>query len=119
MEHCQENFLSHRRMRDWREIYSQLHGLVSELGLRPTRFLPVTDEIHRALLAGLLGNIGFKSEEGDQYLGARGIKFSIFPGSVLKKAKPKWDPWQQRLDRDHQLYWTLCGKKSSRNGWKK
>ena len=90
MEHCQENFLSHRRMRDWREVYSQLHGLVSELGLRPNQIPAGYDEIHRALLAGLLGNIGFKSEEGDQYLGARGIKFSIFPGSVLKKAKPKW-----------------------------
>ncbi|MEK6707414.1 MAG: ATP-dependent RNA helicase HrpA [Pseudomonadota bacterium] len=90
MEHCQENFLSHRRMRDWREVYSQLYGLVSELGLRPNQIPAGYDEIHRGLLAGLLGNIGFKSEEGDQYLGARGIKFSIFPGSVLKKAKPKW-----------------------------
>ncbi len=90
MEHCQENFLSHRRMRDWREVHSQLHGLVAELGLRPNQIPAGYDEIHRALLAGLLGNIGFKSEEGDQYLGARGIKFSIFPGSVLKKAKPKW-----------------------------
>ncbi|TSA53439.1 MAG: ATP-dependent RNA helicase HrpA [Nitrosomonadaceae bacterium] len=90
MEHCQENFLSHRRMRDWREVHSQLHGLVTELGLRPNQIPAGYDEIHRALLAGLLGNIGFKGEEGDQYLGARGIKFSIFPGSVLKKAKPKW-----------------------------
>ena len=90
LESCQENFLSHRRMRDWREVYSQLHGLVSEMGLRPNQVPAGYDEIHRALLAGLMGNIGFKSEEGDQYLGARGIKFSIFPGSVLKKAKPKW-----------------------------
>ena len=43
-----------------------------------------------ALLAGLLGNIGFKTEEDGEYIGARGIKFSIFPGSVLKKSKPKW-----------------------------
>ncbi len=90
MEHCQENFLSHRRMRDWREVHSQLHGLVTELGLRPNQIPAGYDEIHRALLTGLLGNIGFKGEEGDQYLGARGIKFSIFPGSVLRKAKPKW-----------------------------
>ena len=48
------------------------------------------EQIHRALLAGLLGNIGFKAEEGEEYLGARGIKFAIFPGSVLRKAKPKW-----------------------------
>ncbi|HEV7930586.1 MAG TPA: ATP-dependent RNA helicase HrpA, partial [Nitrosospira sp.] len=88
--HCQENFLSHRRMREWREVHGQLHTLVAEFGLRPNEIPATYDEIHRALLAGLLGNIGFKTEEGGEYLGARGIKFSIFPGSVLKKAKPKW-----------------------------
>ncbi|KIO48109.1 ATP-dependent RNA helicase HrpA [Nitrosospira sp. NpAV] len=90
MAQCQENFLSHRRMREWREIHGQLHALVMEMGLRPNQVPAGYDEIHRALLAGLLGNIGFKTEEDGEYLGARGIKFSIFPGSVLKKAKPKW-----------------------------
>lgn len=90
MAHCQENFLSHRRMREWREIHGQLHALVTEMGLRPNQIPAGYDEIHRALLAGLLGNIGFKTEEDGEYLGAHGIKFSIFPGSVLKKAKPKW-----------------------------
>lgn len=90
MAQCQENFLSHRRMREWREIHGQLHALVMEIGLRPNQIPAGYDEIHRALLAGLLGNIGFKTEEDGEYLGARGIKFSIFPGSVLKKAKPKW-----------------------------
>ncbi|SDH90393.1 ATP-dependent RNA helicase HrpA [Nitrosomonas sp. Nm132] len=87
---CQEHFLSHRRMREWREIHGQLHTLVMELGLRPNQVPASYDEIHRALLAGLLGNIGFKSESEGEYLGARGIKFSIFPGSTLKKARPKW-----------------------------
>mgnify|MGYP006193947277 FL=1 len=90
MEQCRENFLSHRRMREWREIHGQLHTLVAEFGLRPNEIPASYDEIHRALLAGLLGNIGFKADEDGEYLGARGIKFSIFPGSVLKKAKPKW-----------------------------
>ncbi|MDQ3185225.1 MAG: ATP-dependent RNA helicase HrpA, partial [Pseudomonadota bacterium] len=89
MVECQENFLSHRRMREWREIHGQLHALVMETGLRPNQIPAGYDEIHRALLAGLLGNIGFKAEEDGEYLGARGIKFSIFPGSVLKKAKSK------------------------------
>lgn len=88
--HCQENFLSHRRMREWREIHGQLHALVMETGLRPNEIPAGYDEIHRALLAGLLGNIGFKVDEDGDYLGARGIKFSIFPASVLKKTKPKW-----------------------------
>ncbi|WP_287718987.1 DUF3418 domain-containing protein, partial [Nitrosomonas sp.] len=46
--------------------------------------------IHRALLSGLLGNIGFKSDEKGVYEGARAIKFSIFPGSSLRKKQPKW-----------------------------
>ncbi len=87
---CQEHFISHRRMREWREIHGQLHTLVMELGFKPNQVPASYDEIHRALLAGLLGNIGFKSESEGEYLGARGIKFSIFPGSSLKKAKPKW-----------------------------
>ncbi|ODT64603.1 MAG: ATP-dependent RNA helicase HrpA [Nitrosomonadales bacterium SCN 54-20] len=90
IEQCQENFLSHRRMREWREVHGQLHTLVVETGLKPNEIPANYDEMHRALLAGLLGNIGFKIDEDNEYLGARGIRFSIFPGSVLKKAKPKW-----------------------------
>ncbi|QNM98364.1 DUF3418 domain-containing protein [Chitinimonas koreensis] len=48
------------------------------------------EAIHKALCAGLLGSIGFKQPEDDEYLGARGIRFSIFPGSGLKKSRPKW-----------------------------
>src|SRR5688500_20319109 len=46
-------------------------------------------EIHRALLSGLLGNIGHKTEQFE-YTGARGTKFNVFPGSVLFKRKPQW-----------------------------
>ncbi len=87
---CHEHFISHRRMREWREIHSQLHGLVKDLGLRSNQIAASYEEIHRALLAGLLGNIGFKANNDNEYLGARGIKFSVFPGSVLKKGKAKW-----------------------------
>ncbi len=48
------------------------------------------EQLHRALLSGLLGNIGCKSDEPGVYLGARGIKFAIFPGSPLKKKGPPW-----------------------------
>ena len=86
----QDNFLSPRRMREWRDVHGQLHTLVSELGI-PCNETPATyEQVHRALLAGLLGNLGFKTEEGDAYLGGRGVKFAIFPGSGLKKSKPKW-----------------------------
>ena len=84
------SFLSHRRLREWRDIHGQLHALVGELKMNLNGTPATYEQIHRALLAGLLGNIGFKHEEGDEYLGARGIKFAIFPGSVLRKAKPKW-----------------------------
>ncbi|PXW89687.1 ATP-dependent helicase HrpA [Nitrosomonas sp. Nm84] len=88
--HCREHFLSYRRLREWREIHGQLHVLMSELGFKPNEIPAGYDEIHRALLAGLLGNIGFKTEKEGEYLGARGIKFAIFPGSTLKKGKTKW-----------------------------
>ena len=48
------------------------------------------EQVHRALIAGLLGNVGCKGEEAGEYLGARGIKFSIFPGSGLRKKQPRW-----------------------------
>ncbi len=84
-----EQFLSQRRLREWRDIHSQLAALVAELGMQANITPATFEQIHRALLAGLLGNIGFKNEEGE-YLGARGIKFAIFPGSGLRKAQPKW-----------------------------
>ena len=90
IEQCQKNFISHRRMREWREIHGQLHTLIREIGLRPNQVAASYEEIHRALLSGLLGNIGFKSDEQGVYEGARAIKFSIFPGSSLRKKRPKW-----------------------------
>ncbi|MEW6415233.1 MAG: ATP-dependent RNA helicase HrpA [Pseudomonadota bacterium] len=93
-----EHFLSPRRMREWRDIHGQLHAQMSELGLKENEADAGYDAIHQALLTGLLGNIGFKSDaakgrpkpgEGN-YLGARGIKLSIHPGSALAKKGPKW-----------------------------
>ena len=84
------HFLSHRRMREWRDIHGQLASLVGELGMQQNTEPASYEQIHRALLAGLLGNIGLKSDDSNEYLGARDIKFLIFPGSVLRKATPKW-----------------------------
>ena len=94
----QDHFLSPRRMREWRDIHGQLHAQVSELGLRENEKDAGYDAIHQALLAGLLGNVGFKADEAKarpkpgegNYLGARGIKLSIHPGSALAKKGPKW-----------------------------
>ena len=87
---CRENFLSHVRLREWRDLHGQLHTLVSEMGWHPNEKPAQSDAVHRALLAGLLGNIGCKSDEAGVYLGARGIKFAIFPGSPLRKKGVPW-----------------------------
>ncbi|MBI4195806.1 MAG: ATP-dependent RNA helicase HrpA [Betaproteobacteria bacterium] len=88
-EQLREHFLSHRRMREWRDVHGQLAALVGESGMHANEAPATYEQVHRALLAGLLGNIGFRGEEGE-YLGARGIKFAIFPGSALRKARPRW-----------------------------
>ena len=89
-QNCRENFLSQLRLREWREVHSQLLTIVKEQGWR-TNDAPATfEQLHTALLTGLLGNIGFKGEEATQYLGARGIKFNIWPGSSLVKKAGRW-----------------------------
>ncbi|MGE5129151.1 MAG: ATP-dependent RNA helicase HrpA [Sphingomonadaceae bacterium] len=86
---CRENFISIPRMREWRDVHGQLHAMVSELGWRPSSVDPATPEgyraIHRALLSGLLGNVGMRDEQGGGYTGARGIKFRVHPGSWTTK----------------------------------
>jgi ATP-dependent helicase HrpA len=85
-----EQFLSQRRMREWRDVHRQLSELVGEMNMKVNDKPAKYDALHRALIAGLLGNIGMKGEEAGEYLGARGIKFFIFPGSGLRKKQPRW-----------------------------
>ena len=87
---CRSNFLSYLRMREWRDIHGQLHALCAEHGWKENDKPAAYDAIHRALLAGLLGNIGLKSEAEPHYLGARGIRFYPHPGSALAKKAGKW-----------------------------
>ncbi|MGB9109497.1 MAG: ATP-dependent RNA helicase HrpA, partial [Telluria sp.] len=95
-ENCRENFLSQVRLREWRDVHSQLLTIVKEQGWRMNEPPATYDQLHMALLTGLLGNIGWKLEEeggaasGGAYLGARGIKFHIWPGSYLGKKAGKW-----------------------------
>mgnify|MGYP001055501804 CR=1 FL=1 len=86
---CREHYLSYIRMREWRDVYTQLKELVGEQGWRLNDKPATYAQIHRALLTGLLGNIGLKQEDG-HYLGARGIKFHIHPGSALARKSPRW-----------------------------
>ncbi|MEW6561969.1 MAG: ATP-dependent RNA helicase HrpA [Pseudomonadota bacterium] len=87
---CHSQFLSPLRLREWFELHQQLQAQVSEMGLRPNETPAKYEEIHKALLCGLLGNIGNRSMEDVYYLGARSIKFWIAPNSVLAKKGGKW-----------------------------
>ncbi|MGX9717436.1 ATP-dependent RNA helicase HrpA [Janthinobacterium lividum] len=91
-DNCRTNFLSQMRLREWRDVHSQLLTIVKEQGWRLNEAPATYDNLHMALLTGLLGNIGFKGEDepGAGYLGARGIKFHIWPGSSLLKKPGKW-----------------------------
>ncbi|HEX2604903.1 MAG TPA: ATP-dependent RNA helicase HrpA [Oxalicibacterium sp.] len=89
-EECRANFLSQLRLREWRDVHSQLLTIVREQGWRLNELPATYEQLHTALLTGLLGNIGFKSEDEPHYLGARGIKFHIWPGSSLSKKAGKW-----------------------------
>ena len=112
-KYCTDNFLSYIRMREWFDIHSQIMQVIKgDLKIHPNTDDAGYDQsagsglartaleeeragtaryekIHRALLTGLLSNIGFRHEQ-IEYLGARGLKFFIFPGSGLHKIKPKW-----------------------------
>ena len=85
-----ENFISPRRVREWRDIHSQLHTVVAEHGWRLNGSPATYEQLHLAMLAGLLGNIGLKSDEDDWYLGARGIRFYKHPGANLSKKPGRW-----------------------------
>ncbi len=86
---CRENFVSQLRLREWRDVHSQLHTTVSEMGWRLNTLPATPEQLHCALLSGLLGNIGCKSDEEAHYLGARAIKFYLWPGSSLAKKNAK------------------------------
>jgi len=89
-QYCQKSFLSYLRLREWEDIHQQIMQVAKgELALRFNMAPSEYGEIHRPLLTGLLSHVSFK-QEGSEYLGARGLKCQIWPGSSLFKARPKW-----------------------------
>jgi ATP-dependent helicase HrpA len=90
MENCRANFLSQLRLREWRDVHSQLLVIVREHNWRLNEAAATYEQLHAALLVGLLGNVGFKAEDEPHYLGARSIKFYVWPGSSLVKKAGKW-----------------------------
>ncbi|MBC7917867.1 MAG: ATP-dependent RNA helicase HrpA [Rhodoferax sp.] len=87
-----QNFVNIRRVREWKDIHSQLHTVVAEHKWRLNTTPASYEQLHLSMLSGLLGNIGCKLEEGQngEYLGARGIKFFAHPGAHLTKKPGKW-----------------------------
>ncbi len=85
-----ENFINIRRVREWRDIHSQLLATVAEqhwdINTKPASY----EQLHQSMLCGLLGNLGQKNEEEDFYLGARGIRFYRHPGAKLSKKPGRW-----------------------------
>ena len=89
-----QNFISIRRVREWRDIHTQLHTVVAEHKWKENTQPAGYEALHKSLLAGLLGNVGHKLENDDapsgEYLGARGIKFHRHPGAHLSKKPGRW-----------------------------
>jgi ATP-dependent helicase HrpA len=89
-QQLRQNFISIRRLREWRDIHTQLLTVVTEhkwqINTQPASY----EQLHLSMLAGLLGNVGAKSDEEDWYLGARGIKFYKHPGAHLNKKPGRW-----------------------------
>jgi ATP-dependent helicase HrpA len=90
---CRSEFLNYLRVREWQDIYAQLRQVARTLNLtvaEDREELAAGQAVHTALLAGLLSHIGLKDTDKREYLGARGAKFAIFPGSALFKKQPRW-----------------------------
>ncbi|WP_412540010.1 ATP-dependent RNA helicase HrpA [Longispora sp. K20-0274] len=87
---CRTEFLNYLRVREWQDIYSQLRQVAKTLNLPLNTEPAAAQGIHLALLSGLLSHIGLFDAAKREYLGARGAKFSIFPGSALFKTPPRW-----------------------------
>ncbi|MGX1696638.1 ATP-dependent RNA helicase HrpA [Microbacterium keratanolyticum] len=102
---CRAEYLNYVRVREWFDVHRQLRSLLSGAKLQAPDAAgePDPDAIHRALLAGILSQIGLLDERetkagakvtnaqrrAAEYRGARGIRFSIFPGSALRKKAPR------------------------------
>lgn len=84
-------YISYLRVREWFDLLRQLRASCQSLKYRSNEVPSTYEAIHRAILSGLLSQIGhYEDNDKGMYLGARGVKFVIHPSSVLCKKKPKW-----------------------------
>jgi ATP-dependent helicase HrpA len=83
-------YLHFLRVREWQDLVSQLRQAAKEVGVKRNQVPGEPLQIHTALLSGLLSHIGVRDVAKREYLGARGARFSIFPGSTLARKQPSW-----------------------------
>lgn len=82
-------FLHFMRIREWQDIYTQSRQTIREMGIRINEEPATYEQIHRAVISGLISNVGLKDQK-HEYLGTRQTRFNIFPGSHLFGKPPKW-----------------------------
>ena len=87
---CQKEFLNYLRIREWQDVYTQIRQTIKQLAFPINSQLADYRSLHVALLCGLLSHVGMKELEKHEYIGARNIKFAIFPNSAIFKNQPKW-----------------------------
>ncbi|GAA1464486.1 ATP-dependent RNA helicase HrpA [Nocardiopsis exhalans] len=90
---CREEFLNYLRVREWQDIHGQLKQVLRTMDIEvpPLREQAADPrDVHMSLLAGLLSHVGLKDPDKHEYLGGRGARFAIFPGSALFKKQPRF-----------------------------
>ncbi|MFL1380680.1 ATP-dependent RNA helicase HrpA [Nocardiopsis protaetiae] len=90
---CREEFLNYLRVREWQDIHGQLKQVLRQMDVEVPPLRPEAADpraVHMSLLAGLLSHVGLKDPEKHEYLGGRGARFAIFPGSALFKKQPRF-----------------------------
>src|SRR5829696_5311043 len=87
---CKAEYLHYLRVREWQDLAGELRRSAKELGISLNQAPAEPAGVHRALLAGLLSHLGVKDAQGREYLGARGARFAIFPGSGVARRPPAW-----------------------------
>ena len=90
---CREEYLNYLRVREWQDIHGQLRQVLRQMDIsvpRPREAAADPRAVHMSLLAGLLSHVGLKDPEKHEYLGGRGARFAIFPGSALFKKQPRY-----------------------------
>ena len=87
---CRDQYLNYLRIREWQDLVAQIREVLSGLGIAWSTGRDDHDAIHRALLTGMLSQVGLWDPLRRDYLGARGARFVIFPGSALARQSPEW-----------------------------